>query len=148
MRILRNSVYVNGVIDESDLPEKVNDQMIEYSEADYIYIPKSKPKILKLKEVSLKMNVEAGRKINAPTGKLIMLDGMKKINIMYTHKSNYDKPVNINYKIPFNSFIDIPNSVDDITDIDANIVDAYFSVVDSRKIYFHLLYMINISYKK
>lgn len=147
MGILRNSIEVIGLATEDELPKKINGQLIEYSETDYIYVPENRPLIYSISKIEIKLNVKESRIIEAPTGKIIILDGSRKLNITYRPAGYAEENYVLKFDLPFNTFIDLPNSARDIKSIDIHAVDAYFKLMNSRKIYCFIVYMINADYK-
>ena len=146
MEVVRNHIKIKGLTPESELPNKVNGQVIEYSQVEYIYIEQLNPEIDTIKEIYIKLEASSGRVVNAPMGKIILLDGIKKLKISYISKENTKKQVSVEVKIPFNTFIDMPYNAGDVNNIDVYMVDSYFHLVGDRKIYCHNLYMIDVNY--
>ena len=148
MGIIRNSIHITGITPEDELPKKIKGQLIEYSEVEHIYIPEEKPKLGNIHQITIDLETISHRLINAPTGKIIVLDGIKKLKIIYSHKG-YEDRVNIaNIKIPFNTFIEFPKDSMKVEDISIHIVDAYFTPVQPRKLYSYTLYMVNVTMPK
>lgn len=147
MGILRNSIEVIGIADEAELPKQINGQLIEYSETDYIYVPENRPLIYNISKIEVKLNIKESRTIDAPTGRIIVLEGSRKLNITYRPLGYYDENYTLKLDLPFNSFIDLPNNSGDIKSIDIYAADAYFKLVSSRKIYSFMVYMINAVYQ-
>lgn len=143
MGILRNSIEVEGISSEEELPKEINGQVIEYSETDYIYVPENRPLINNISKIEVKVTIKESRTIEAPTGRIIILEGSRKISITYRpvgYKENY----NLKLDLPFNTFVDIPNNAGEIKSINIYTVDAYFKMMNSKKIYSFMVYMINV----
>ncbi|EPY2275118.1 hypothetical protein ACXAUS_004048 [Clostridium sporogenes] len=144
--MLRNFIDIIGITKEEDLPSKINGQIIQYSEVDYIDIPEDKPKINDIYQIAIKADIKSTRTINAPTGKIVVVDGEKNFKIIYSEKSASEKANILNLKLPFNTFIDIEDKQEEIKKIDIYILDVYFQIVTSEKLYSYVLYMINVQY--
>jgi hypothetical protein len=146
MGILRNSIEVIGIASDEELPKQINGQIIEYSETDYIYVPENRPLIYNISKIEVKVNIKESRTIDAPTGRIVVLEGSRKLSITYRPVGYYDENYTLKFDLPFNSFIDLPNNSGDIKSIDIYVIDAYFKPVSSRKIYCFMVYMINAVY--
>jgi hypothetical protein len=146
MGIVRNNIYIEGLTLENDLPGKIKGQLVEFTETEYIYIPENRFAIRTIDNISIKVAAEPGRTINAPTGRIVVLDGIKKINITYKTMDYYQNIASINFEVPFNNFIDIPNNCGDLKKADIYVVDAYFKLINSRQIYCHILYMMDANH--
>jgi hypothetical protein len=146
MDIVRNSIIISGIAAENELPKGINGQLIEYSEIDYAYIPGNMPPVSRINKIDVKVSCQHGRTINAPSGRIIVLDGTKNISLDYISSGYYQGDYTVNLEMPFNTFIDLPNNAGEVKAVDVYIVDAYFRMVSSGKIYNHILYMVNVSY--
>ncbi|MGO5073463.1 hypothetical protein ACTQ4K_05825 [Clostridium sporogenes] len=144
--MLRNFIDIIGITKEEELPSKINGQIIQYSEVDYIDIPEDKPKINDIYQIAIKADIKSTRTINAPTGKIVVVDGEKSFKIIYSEKSPSEKANTLNLKLPFNTFIDIEDKQEEIKKIDIYILDVYFQIVTNEKLYSYVLYMINVQY--
>jgi hypothetical protein len=148
MGLLRNFIDISGITPESDLPDKINGQLLEFSEVEHFYIPEDKPGIKNIYQMSVKVEILSTRTIKAPLGRIIVLDGVKKIKILYTGCSHEDAASLVDIELPFNTFVDIPKEGPDIDHVNIFIADAYFKAIDSRKLYSFILYMIDVGYDK
>ncbi|GFP74498.1 hypothetical protein [Clostridium fungisolvens] len=148
MGIIRNFVDVIGITPENELPNKINGQIVEYSEVDYIYISENRPKVNTLYQAHIKVEVKSKRIINSPLGQIIVLDGVKKIKLIYTQEGIEEKANIVDCQLPYNTFIDLPNESGNISNIDIHVLDAYFDIINAKKIYVHLLYLINVNYDR
>lgn len=144
MGIIRNFIDITGITPEDELPKKINGQIIEYSEVEHIYIPEDNPRLGNIHQLSINLKITSHRIIKAPTGEIIVLDGIKKLKINYSRKGYSDKETIVNLQIPFNTFIELTNAATKVEDIDIHIVDAYFTRIGSRKLYSYTLYMVNV----
>lgn len=148
MGLIRNFVDVVGITPENELPSKINGQFVEYSEVDYIYISENKPRVNTLYQAHIKIEIKTNRIIKSPLGQIIVLDGVKKIKLVYTQKGREEKASAVDFQLPYNTFIDIPPEGGNVNNIDIHILDAYFDIINSKKIYVHLLYLIDVNYDK
>ena len=148
MGIIRNSIDIIGITPEDELPKKINGQLIEYSEVEHIYIPEDSPRLGNIHQISIDLKTTSHRIIKAPTGEIIVLDGVKKLKVIYSRKGYSDRANIVNLQIPFNTFIELTNTPIKVEDIDIHIVDAYFTRIGSRKLYSYTLYMVNVPLPK
>lgn len=146
MGVLRNSINIEGITLEENLPKKINGQLIEFSETEYFYLSDNQYAIRNISKIEVKIKAEPGRVINAATGKIIVLDGVKKINIVYRPLEYYQNYNQVVFETPFNTFIDMPTDAGELKSVETFIVDAYFKVINNRKLYCHMLYMVNVAY--
>lgn len=147
MGISRNSIDISGITPEKELPSKIEGQVIEYSEVDYIFIPEDKPRVHNIHHLSIHIDLLSNRIIHAPLGTLIVVDGIKKIRLVYIQREHSEKKYSINLQLPYNTFFELPKSNGDITGINVYIADAFFQIIESRKIYSHILYIVNVHYE-
>lgn len=148
MGIVRNSINITGITSEDKLPRRIKGQIVEYSEVEHISIPEENPRIRTIHQISFKVDSKVSRTINSPTGKILILDGRKKIKIIYSHKSDSKKSTVLDIQLPFNTYIDLPDDAAEVEDINIYVLDAYFDLLESRKLYYHVLYWINVEYSK
>lgn len=147
MGILRNSIEVTGIASEEELPKQINGQLIEYSETDYIYVPESRPLIYSVSKVKVDVNIKESRTVNAPTGRIVILEGSKRLSITYRPIGYYEENYTLKFDLPFNTFIDLPNNAGDIKSVDIYVVDAYFKLMNNRKLYSFMVFMVNAVYQ-
>lgn len=145
MGIFRNSIDIIGITPENELPRKINGQLVEYSELDYILLNESKKRFGYIQQIEVSVDVKGTRTIKSPNSKIIVVDGIKNFKIL--SKIHSDKVSTFNIEMPYNTFLDLPKEVDKMEELKIYIVDAYFQLVHSKKIYSHILYMINAKYK-
>lgn len=146
MGIIRNFIDITGITPEEELPNKINGEIVQYSEVDYIFVPDNKQEISSIYQIFINIVIKSSRTINAPLGKIVVLDGIKKIKLIYTEKNETDKASILNLELPYNTFIELPKDAGMVKNINVNIVDAYFALIDSKKIYSNILYMLNVNY--
>lgn len=148
MGIIRNHIDIVGITPEEQLPDKIqNSQVVEYSEAENIFIPKYNPNIKNIYQIVLDVNLISKREVNIPIGRVVILDGVKKIKIIYAEKGHSQKANIVNLELPYNTFIELPDGKE-IGSANVQIVDAYFELIDNRKIYSHIVYLVNVHYKE
>lgn len=147
MGITRNSIDVVGITPEDQLPKEVKGQLIEYAETENINIPKEKAGIYNVLQISIKADIKSNRMISTAFGKIIVLDGVKRIKIMYTEGEYNDKANIVNVKLPFNTFIELSEKDKEIEEVKLYILDAYFEVINERMLYSHIIYLVDVHYK-
>lgn len=145
MGVIRNFIDIEGITPEQELPDKITGQLIEYSEVEHIYIPNDKPRIYNIQNISIKIDITSSRIINAPLGKIVVLDGLKSFKITYTQRGHNERASIVDLDLPYNTFIEIPKDRENMGSAHVYVADAYFKVIDSRKIYSYILYVINVS---
>ncbi len=148
MGIVRNFINVIGVAPEYELPNKINGQIVQYSEIETILIPNDKPEVKSIYEIMVDVKVKSIRTINAPLGKTIVVDGEKKYKIIYTENGDSEKANILYLSTPYNTFFELSkDNVDiDINNIKVYILDAYFDLISPRKIYCHSVYLLDANY--
>lgn len=148
MGIIRNHIDIVGITPEEQLPGKIqNSQVVEYSEVENIFIPKDNPNIKNIYQIVLDVSLISKREVDIPIGKVVIIDGVKKIKIIYSEKGHSQKANIVNLELPYNTFIEIPDGKE-IGNASVQIVDAYFQLIDNRKIYSHIVYLVNVRYKE
>lgn len=148
MGIIRNHIDIVGITPEEQLPGKIqNSQVVEYSEVENIFIPKDNPNIKNIYQIVLDVSLISKREVDIPIGKVVIIDGVKKIKIIYAEKGHSQKANIVNLELPYNTFIEIPDGKE-IGNASVQIVDAYFQLIDNRKIYSHIVYLVNVRYKE
>lgn len=141
MDIIRNFIKVSGISGENELPGCVNGQIVQYSENNTIYIPKTKSEIHSLYHVIIEVDIKSYRKINNPFGTTIVLDGVKRLKITYCSNDKDRKANFLNLELPYNTFVELPENMV-MSNFKTYIIDAYFSLLSKRSIYSHIVYMI------
>lgn len=140
----RNSIDVEGITPEHKLLEKSLGMLMQYSEVDYIFIPNYKPNISNLIKINLKIKINHKKIIKSALGETIILDGIKKYKIVYVSDESIEKIISINVNSPFNTFFTIPDNQVCKNNLELHLVDAFFQLIDKKKIYSHILYMVNV----
>jgi len=139
---------VEGVAREDDLPNGNNGQLIRYSESETLFIPSEKPDVKNIYEISMDIVINNDRVVKYPNGKIVILDGTKKYKIIYTENSSNETACITDINVPYNTFIELPAGTEDILDINVFIIDAYFHLIDPRKIYGHFVYLLDVHYDR
>jgi len=146
MDVVRNFIHVIGITPEEQLPDKINGQLIQYSDIETIYIPEDKPPAKSVFQIIFQVEIKAGRIIDTPICKTMVVDGVKKFKIMYIGGNTSESATFATVDTPYNTFIEIPKGYDDIDKVEVFVLDAYFSLLDSRRIYGYILYLVHAGY--
>ncbi|WP_432665827.1 hypothetical protein R9X47_05980 [Wukongibacter baidiensis] len=146
MGIVRNHINIEGITREKDLLKNENGHTIIYSEAKTLFLPEDKPEIKSIYEILISIDIKSHRSINTPVGKIVILDGVKKYKIIYTENSKVEKISILNLDTTFNTFTELPQGLEDIWNLKIHVIDAYFSVINPKKIYGHFLYLLDVNY--
>lgn len=148
MGIIRNSIDIVGITPEDKLPGKINGQLIEFSEIEHINIPEDKPRLGNIHQISIHVEPTTSRVIKAPNRKIIVLDGLKNIKIIYSYRSHSEKANIVKLQLPFNTFIELPENTIEVGDINIHIADAFFQTIEARTLYSYILYMVEVEITK
>jgi hypothetical protein len=146
MDVVRNFIHIVGITPEEQLPDKIRGQLIQYSDIETVYVPDDKPPAKSIFQVMFQVEVKSGRIIDTPACRTMVVDGIKSYKIMYTGESSSDNASFASVTIPYNTFIEIPKGYGDIEKVDVFVLDAYFSLLDSRRIYSYILYLVHAVY--
>lgn len=144
MGIVRNNINIEGLSSEEELPRKINGQLITFSETAKLRISDSNPEAKSIYEIVIEMDIKSKRTINTDLSKIIVLDGIKKYKILYIEKNELSTANIVYLESPYNTFIELPKNVDNISELNIHILDAYFNLIDNRNIYEHLVYQLDI----
>lgn len=144
--MLRNFISVTGITPESKLPKEIKGELLQHSDIDYIFIPGSKPKVKELTHIGIQVEIKNQRKIKAPTGTIVIVDGVKKLKLSYVPLGHSKRNIQLDLELPYNTFIELPEGIEKPNSIDLYVADAYFELVDGRKIYSYIFYMLNIDF--
>lgn len=143
MDIVRNGINVIGITPENKLPKKVNGQLIETSQAENLFI-EDNIKIKKIYEIVIDINITRTRVINSPMNKIVVVDLNKKFKIVYYDMDSNRSILELNS--PYNIFFNLESNKIEIENINIHIADAYFELINSRTLYNHIFYMIDVQY--
>ena len=144
--MIRNFIDVIGITPENKLPTKINGQIAQYSENETIFITEGRHKIKNIFQIKIDIKITSKLVIDAPLGKVVVLDGIKRFRIKSNEKDNSKRENIIEVETPFNSFFELPKGINKYKDVEVYIMDAYFQLIDSNKIYSHMIYLINTIY--
>jgi hypothetical protein len=144
MEIVRNSIHIAGIADENELPDASYGHVFQYSETETIFIPENQPEINSIFQVMIKIEAHDFRRIKTPLGYTIALDGFKRMKMIYSQTDNSGKANFIELTTPYYAYLNVSGDVV-IDNINLYILDAYFDLLDKRKIYCSLLYLVNVA---
>lgn len=146
MEEIRNSINIIGLTAFDEIPSNVNNQIIQYSEQETIFVPKDKAEVGIIFEIMIEIEILSKRIVETNINKIVVLDGIKKYKIIYSEGSS--SKANILYlNVPYNTFIKIPKN-ENISSINVFILDAYFSILSNRKIYSYLVFQLEVNYSE
>lgn len=139
MSIIRNNIEIEGI----KQGENVNygSYVLNYWENGPVFLPRSKGKIKYLTKVIIELNSIDGNIINTPAGKVLSIYGRKIYSLIYSEKS-HDRSQRSSVDLPFLSYVYLPKEVEDFCNLEVSVSDAFFEVIDNRKVYSHILYLI------
>jgi len=143
MEIVRNFINILGLADVNELPGNIGGQTIQYSESETIFIPKNRPDIKSIFQILIEVEIKSTRIIKTPNNNTVIIDGIKKLKIIYTQSDSSGKAIFMDLELPFNTFAELPKHVE-LDKINIYILDAYFTLIDERKIYSHFVFVVNI----
>ena len=110
METLRNLIRISGLADAHELPRNSKSQIIQYSETDTIFIPEDRPCIKSIFQILINIEIRSTRNIHTPIGRTIIIDGIKKLKIIYSTDDGYGKANFIDLELPYNTFAEVPIS--------------------------------------
>ncbi|QNO14034.1 hypothetical protein HYG86_04225 [Alkalicella caledoniensis] len=146
MGIIRNSIIVDGLAKEEELPKEVYGQIVRSSQVETLFIPPSKSEAKSIKKVEISLNIDSNRIVRGATEKMVILGGLINYRIFYKENSPEEIDSITNIQIPFNTYMDLPEDTIKIKGINVFILDAYFHLMDSRKLYAYFVYLIELQY--
>lgn len=144
MAFIRNNIEIEGIKQSNDVLN--GGYVLNYFDNGTIFIPKSKGKIKYLNKVIIEMNSIEGRIINTPSGKILNIYGRKIYSLIYSEKS-HDRAQKTVLDLPFIAYVYLPLEIDDFCNLEVSVLDAFFEVIDNRKIYNHIVYLIKFNKK-
>ncbi|MEG0371561.1 MAG: hypothetical protein RR645_04610, partial [Clostridium sp.] len=145
MVFIRNNIEIEGVEQRDGVQD--GSFVLNYWENGPIFLPKSKGKIRNLNKVIIEMDSIEGRILNTPSGKVLSIYGRKIYSLIYSEKS-HDRSQKTVIDLPFVAYAYLPVGVDDVIDLEVSILDAFFEVIDNRKVHNHILYLIKFNKKE
>lgn len=143
MGVIRNCIDIIGITPENELPDRISGQHIEASETENILID-SNIKMKNIYQIIVHAEIKNTRVINTPLNRIVVIDGFKKFKIAYYDIDNNMGVIELNS--PFNLFFDIENSTIEIEKTDLYIADAYFELLYDKRLYCHIIYILDIHY--
>lgn len=143
MEVIRNFINVIGLSDIDELPTNINGQLIQYSESETIHIPKNYPDVKSIFQVLINIEIISTRHIVTPVGTTIVVDGIKLLKIIYAQPDNSSKATFLVLELPYNTFFELDKDIE-FDNINIHILDAYFSLLDERRIYGHYILMVEV----
>lgn len=146
MGVVRNFIEILGIAKEDDLPEKSLGQLIKYNETENIFIPEDNSGIKDIYQIGINIDIKSKRTINTKDYSTVSIDGSKQLKIVCSREDNPDKMVILNLQLPYNTFIEVPKAIGDIENIHIYILDAYFDLLDKKRIYANFLYLVDVRY--
>jgi hypothetical protein len=138
--IIRNFINISGITPENELPHVHEGRSKKYSDTETIFIPENSAPVESIFEIMVKVDIESCRTVNISTHKILIIDGIKHIKIVYKALGVSHANL-ITISLPYNTFMDIIDDGCRKEDVKIFIVDAYFKLIDDRKIYSHTLYL-------
>lgn len=144
MGTVRNNINIEGLSLEEELPKKNNGQLITYSETDNLHIPDSNPEAKGIYEISIEIDIVSKRAVNTGVGKIVVLDGLRKYKILYIENNEASSASILYLEAPYNTFVELPQNAGSVSEMNIHIIDAYYYLTDSRNIYEHLVYQLDI----
>lgn len=146
MGIIRNLIHITGITPEKELSSSNTSNTVVYSDIETIFIPKDKPSINSIIDIMINIEKKSNRIVEAPIGKIVILDGLKTFKIVYTSVEETHTANMVTIETPYNTFFEIPSKDYQDFHTTIQIIDAYFHPIDSRKIYCHIVYFINVHF--
>lgn len=143
MGVVRNCIDIVGITPESELPFRKKGQHIETSQKENLVID-SKITIKNIYQIVMDIGIKGTRIVNSSPSKIVVIDGYKKFKV-----ACYDMDNNmavIELYSPFNLFFDSGNSDAKLEKPNIYIVDAYFELINSKKLYCNIVYLIDTHY--
>lgn len=146
MDIVRNFINVIGVTSNDEFPDNMKGCIIQYSETETIYVPEDRRGIKSIFQIMLKVDVTSTRDVKTPIGSTVIFDGIRRFKIIYTETEDDGKANFLDLELPYNTFAEVSANLGKIEEVNVYILDAYFELLDSRRIYSHILYLVNINF--
>ncbi|MEF9933754.1 MAG: hypothetical protein RR898_00615 [Clostridium sp.] len=139
MTYVRNNIEIEGV----DLKDGISDDgfVMSYWENGPVFLPKSKGKIRHLNKVIIEIEAIEKKILNTPAGKVLNIYARKIYSLIYSERS-HERSQRTVLNLPFIAYTYLPEGVEDVTNLDVSVLDAFFEVIDNRKVYNHILYLI------
>lgn len=145
MSIIRNNIEIEGIKQNENV--NYGSYVLNHWENCPVFLPRSKGKIKYLTKVIIELNSIEGSIINTPAGKVLSIYGRKVYSLIYSEKS-HDRSQRSSIDLPFLSYIYLPKEIENFCNLEVSVTDAFFEVIDNRKVYSHILYLIKFDKKE
>lgn len=145
MSYIRNNIEIEGVNNGENI--NYGSYVLNHWENGPIFLPKSKGKIKYLTKVIIELNSIEGKVITTAAGRVLSIYGRKLYTLIYSEKS-HDRSQKTYLDLPFLAYVYLPPEVDEYTNLEVSVSDAFFEVIDNRKVYSHVLYLIKFDKKE
>ena len=143
--MLRNFISVTGITQEKIYLRGSRDNCYSIPILTiYLYLATG---LVKTTHIGVSVDIKNHRIIKGPKGSVIILDGFKKLKVCYIPENRSKRTIQVELYLPYNTHIEIDGDVKAISNIDIYIGDAYFELVDGRKIYSFIFYILDMDYK-
>lgn len=142
MDVVRNFVQVSGIASEEELAGGVMGQVIQYSEAETVFFPENKEAPGSLYQVIVHVDARPVRSVRTPTGTTVILDGTKRFKLLYEEAGYAGRAGFVTLELPYNTFFELPEGVRFTGLVRVFVLDAYFQLLNARRIYTHLVYLV------
>lgn len=146
MGTVRNFIHIIGITPYSELPSKINGQIVQYSDIETLHIPNNNPSAKSIYEVMIKLKLNESKKISLSTNNILLIDGSREYKIIYISEDSCEEAKPLTLYRPFNTFVELPKEVNNIRDINIYILDAYFDLISNTDIYSYTLYLVTVEY--
>lgn len=143
MHIVRNCIDIVGITPESELPKKINGQIVETLEKENLFI-KDNIEIKNIYQIIIDISIKGTRVINTPLNKIIVMDIIKKFKIAYYDMDNNMSILELDS--PCNLFFNIENDKIEIEKTNIYIADAQFELVNNNTLYNYILFIMDVHY--
>lgn len=145
MSYIRNNIEIEGVSNRENI--NYGSYVLNHWENGPIFLPKSKGKIKYLTKVIIELNSIEGKIITTAAGRVLSIYGRKLYTLIYSEKS-HDRSQKTYLDLPFLAYVYLPPEVDEYVNLEVSVSDAFFEVIDNRKVYSHVLYLIKFDKKE
>lgn len=142
MGTLRNFIDVEGLSSYDELPKEMDGQVMQISECENIPLPIKNINIRNIYQLLIDVQVTSSKNIKTPINTLVILDGVKKLKVIYYDEEN--KAGILDVKVPFNTFIELKDKDEEFKNAKVHVLDGFFQLLPKNILYSHLLYHINI----
>lgn len=146
MEIVRNFINVLGLTPISELPDRINGQVIQHGDVETIYITEENFSAKCIFQIILQAKITSTRRIEAPLGTTLIIDGYKELKILYSEDGDSSKARITTIRLPYNTFAELPSRETVVEKINLYLLDGYFELLDSRRIYSFITYLVDIHY--